>query len=166
MNPVEHIATFITRKGWNPRVIRAGSRFHKFLFCRLGLGRSRLIGEDTLILTTRGRKTGRATSTPLFYADVQGRLHVAASFAGSDPSPNWYLNLVAHPEVTVETRRSRGRYLARTVDADEAARLWPKLDAIYPTYAKYRKRARRAIPVVELSPLPSGPAQPVEVDSA
>jgi deazaflavin-dependent oxidoreductase (nitroreductase family) len=163
MNPVEHIATLVTRKGWNPRVIRAGSRFHKFLFRRLGLGRSRLIGEDTLILTTRGRKTGRATSTPLFYADLQGRLYVAASFAGSDPPPNWYLNLAAHPEVVVETRRSRGGYLARTVSADEAAHLWPKLDAIYPTYAKYRKRARGVIPIVELSPLPLRPDLAVDL---
>jgi deazaflavin-dependent oxidoreductase (nitroreductase family) len=162
MNPVEHIATLLTRKGWNPRVIRAVSRFHKFLFCRLGFGHFHLIGEDTLILTTCGRKTGRATSTPLFHADVEGRLYVAASFAGSDPPPNWYLNLTAHPEVTVETRRSRGRYVARTLGTDEAGGFWPKLDAIYPTYAKYRKRTSRVIPVVELSPLPAGAAQPVQ----
>ena len=150
MTLVEHIATFVTRKGWNPRIIRAGRRLHKFLFHRLGLGRSRLIGQDTLILTTRGRKTGRETSTPLFYAEDGGRLYVAGSFAGSGGPPNWYVNLTAHPEVTVETRRSRGLYRARTVDAEEAARLWPKLDAIYPTFAKYRKRTSRAIPVVEL----------------
>jgi len=153
MTPVEQIATFLTRKGWNPRVIRVGSRLHKFLFRRLGLGRSRLIGQDSLILTTRGRKTGRKTSTPLFYAEDSGRLYVAGSFAGSGTPPNWYLNLVANPEVTVETRRSRGLYRARTVDAEEAAHLWPKLDAIYPTFAKYRQRTSRVIPVVELSPI-------------
>lgn len=153
MTLVEQIATFLTRKGWNPRVIRAGSRLHKFLFRRLGLGRSRLIGQDSLILTTRGRKTGRETATPLFYAEDSGRLYVAGSFAGSGTPPNWYLNLVADPEVTVETRRSRGLYRARTVNAEEAARLWPKLDAVYPTFAKYRSRTNRVIPVIELSPL-------------
>jgi deazaflavin-dependent oxidoreductase (nitroreductase family) len=151
MTIVEHIATFLTRKKWNPRVIRAGSRFHKLLFHRLGLGRFRLIGQDSLVLTTHGRKTGRETSTPLFYTADGDRLYVAASFAGSGTPPNWYLNLVAHPEVTVETRRSRRRYRARTLDAGDAARLWPKLDAIYPTFAKYRKRTSRVLPVVELS---------------
>ncbi len=153
MNLVEHIATFLTRKGWNPRVIRLGSRFHRLLFLTLRLGRFRLIGEDSLILATRGRKTGRETSTPLFYAQDGGRLYVAASFAGSGTPPNWYLNLVAHPEVTVEMRRARGRYRARTLDAGEAALLWPRLDAIYPTFARYRTRTRRVIPVVELSPV-------------
>lgn len=152
MTLVEHIATFLTRKGWNPRVIRAGSRLHKFLFHALGLGRFRLIGQDSLILTTRGRKTGRPTSTPLFYAEDGGRLYVAASFAGSGAEPIWYLNLVADPEVTVETRRVSGRYRARTLGAAEAAHLWPKLDAVYPTFAKYRKRTSRVIPVVELAP--------------
>jgi F420H(2)-dependent quinone reductase len=152
MTLVEQIATFLTRKGWNPRVIRAGSRLHKFLFHRLGLGRSRLIGQDSLILTTRGRKTGRETSTPLFYAEDGDRLYVAGSFAGSGTPPNWYLNLVADPEVIVETRHARGRYRARTVDAEEAAQLWPKLDAIYPTFATYRRRTSRFIPIVELSP--------------
>ena len=41
----QRIAPMLTRKGWNPRVIRAGSRFHKFLF----------VGQDSLILTTQGR---------------------------------------------------------------------------------------------------------------
>lgn len=153
MTLVEHIATFLTRKGWNPRVIRAGSRFHKFLFHTLGLGRFSLIGQDALILTTRGRRTGRDTSTPLFYAEHDGRLYVAGSFAGSGQPPNWYRNLVAHPEVRVETRRTRGRYTARVVDEGEAVALWAKLDAVYPTFAKYRKRTRRVIHIVELSPL-------------
>ncbi len=47
MNFVERIATFLTRKGWNPRVIRTGSKLHRFLFHRLGLGRFKLIGEDS-----------------------------------------------------------------------------------------------------------------------
>jgi len=154
MTLVEHIATFLTRKGWNPRVIRAGSRLHKFLFHTLGLGRFRLIGQDSLILTTRGRRTGHETSTPLFYAAEGGRLYVAGSFAGSGQPPNWYRNLLAHPEVGVETRRSRRRHRARIVDEVEAATLWTKLDAIYPTFAKYRKRTSRVIHIVELTPIP------------
>ncbi len=154
MTLVEHIATLLTRKGWNPRVIRAGSRFHKFLFHTLGLGRFKLVGQDSLILTTRGRRTGRETSTPLFYAEDSGRLYVAGSFAGSGQPPNWYCNLLAHPDVGVETRRSRGRYRARVVAEAEAAALWPRLDAVYPTFARYRGRTSRVLPIVELTPEP------------
>ncbi|MBI3784368.1 MAG: nitroreductase family deazaflavin-dependent oxidoreductase [Deltaproteobacteria bacterium] len=153
MTLVEHIATFLTRNGWNPRVIRAGSRLHKLLFHTLRLGRFRLIGQDSLILTTCGRRSARKTSTPLFYAENEGRLYVAGSFAGSGQPPNWYLNLVANPEVEVETRLVRGRYQARVVSDTEAAALWPKLDAIYPTFARYRQRTVRVIRIVELLPV-------------
>ena len=153
MHLPEQIASFLTRKGWNPRGIRTGSRLHKFLFRTLGLGRFKFVGQDSLILTTRGRKTGRQTATPLFYAEEHGRLYVAGSFAGSGAPPNWYRNLVACPEVGVETHRWRGRCRARTLDATEAAHVWPKLDAVYPTFATYRKRTTLPIPVVELSPI-------------
>lgn len=131
-----------------------GEPVPQVLFHTLRLGRFRLIGQDSLVLTTRGRRTGRETSTPLFYAEDGARLYVAASFAGSGEPPNWYRNLLAHPTVAVETRRSRGRYGARVVDSAEAATLWPKLDAVYPTFAKYRTRTRRVIHIVELTPIP------------
>jgi deazaflavin-dependent oxidoreductase (nitroreductase family) len=156
MNPAEHIATFLTRKGWNPRIIRAGSRFHKFLFHTLRLGRFKLVGQDSLILTTRGRHTGRETSTPLFYVEDGGRLYIAGSFAGSGHPPNWYRNLLADPQVTAETGGGRSRYHARVVDEVEATALWPKLDAIYPTFAKYRQRTSRVIHIVELTPIAGG----------
>jgi deazaflavin-dependent oxidoreductase (nitroreductase family) len=82
---------------------------------------------------------------------------VAGSFAGSGQPPNWYLNLVAHPDVMVATRTSEGRYRARVVDEAETAALWPKLDAVYPTFATYRQRTSRVIHIVELSPLPVVP---------
>ena len=149
------IATFLTKRGWNPRVIRAGSRVHRFLFRTLGLGRFGLVGAHSLILTTRGRRTGRETSTPLFYAAEQGVLYVAASFAGSGQPPNWFLNLVVHPEVGVEMGRVRGRYQARVLAEAEAVMIWPKLDEVYPTFAAYRGRTSRVIHLVELTPLPA-----------
>jgi deazaflavin-dependent oxidoreductase (nitroreductase family) len=160
MNAVEHIASFLTKNGWNPRVIRAGSRLHKFLFRTLRLGRFPLVGGDSLILTTRGRRTGRLTATPLFYAEEDEKIFIAGSFAGSGQPPNWFLNLVADPEVEVETRFSHGRYRARVVSDSEASVLWPRLDAIYPTFAKYRRRTRRVIHIVELSPLNMRGARP------
>lgn len=158
MNLVEHIATWLSRSS-NARVIRAGSRIHKLLFRTLGLGRFALVGGDSLILTTRGRRSGRPTSTPLFYVADDGKFYVAGSFAGRDEPPNWYLNLTAHPEVTVEARAHRCGCRARVLDAAQAARVWPKLMATYPTFAKYQKRTARVIPVVELTPLVNDAAQ-------
>ena len=149
----QRIAALLTRTGWNPRLIRAGSRFHRFLFHTLALGRYRLVGHDSLILTTRGRRTGRATSTPLFYAEDGGTLYVAGSFAGSGQPPNWFLNLAADPDVMVETGRGIGRYRARVLDDVEASQVWPRLDAVYPSFARYRQRTTRMIHIVELSPL-------------
>lgn len=152
MTLVKRIAAFITREDWNPRVIRIASRVHRFLFTRLALGRFRWIGQDALILTTRGRRTGRSTSTPLFFARQGDRLYIAGSFVGSGRQPNWLLNLEAHPEVTVATSTLRGPYRARIVSESEASVLWPKLDALYPTYARYRARTRRTMRIIELSP--------------
>ena len=157
-SPPKIIASFLTRWGWNPRVIRTGSRLHTALLRRFG--RSDLVGDDTLVLTTRGWKTGRKTSTPLFYARDGGTLLVTASFAGSGRPPAWYRNLVVHPDVEIVVGGRHGRYRATTLPPDEADAAWPRLVAVYPTYTRYRKRARRVIPVVRL--VPSGDTPPDE----
>jgi deazaflavin-dependent oxidoreductase (nitroreductase family) len=51
---------------------------------------------NKLVLTTRGRQTGREISTPLLFLEREGKLYVVASFGGSDTAPAWYLNLVAN----------------------------------------------------------------------
>jgi deazaflavin-dependent oxidoreductase (nitroreductase family) len=146
--PPKLIATALTWRGWNPRVIRAGSRLHAYLLRRFG--RAKLIGRDALLLTTRGRRTGKETSTPLFYAADAGHFLVAASFAGSGALPGWYLNLVADPEVQATIDGRTQHCHARTLSEREAEAVWPKLLAVYPTFSRYRRRARRTIPIVEL----------------
>ena len=149
--PPKVVASFLTWWGWNPTVIRAGSRLHRALL--RWSGGAPLVGGDALVLTTRGWKSGRETSTPLFYAGDGERLLIAASFAGSGSQPVWYRNLVAHPDVRATIHGATRPYRARTLSAQEAERAWPKLDAVYPTFARYRGRAPHAIPVIALSPL-------------
>ena len=146
--PPKLIATALTWRGWNARVIRAGSRFHAALLRRFR--HVKLIGGDAIVLTTRGRKTGRETSTPLFFARDGDHVLVAASFAGSGTLPGWYLNLVADPVVHATIDGRTEPYMARTLSDVEAEAAWPKLLAVYPTFARYRRRARRPIPLVEL----------------
>jgi proline iminopeptidase len=106
-----------------------------------------------LILTTHGRKTGREVSTPLLYVEENEKLYLVASFGGNDAHPGWYRNLVANPEVKVERYHGARRYRARSLSPEEASKVWPKLLALYPTYADYQKKTTRVIPVVELTPV-------------
>lgn len=128
-------------------------------FSRLHLGLFRLIGNagpgvlrSTLILTARGRKTGRETSTPLLYVEENGKLYIVASFGGSDTPPGWYLNLSANPDVKVDLGSGSRSYRARSLTSEEAGKVWPKLLALYPPYASYQKKTTRVIPVVALTP--------------
>jgi deazaflavin-dependent oxidoreductase (nitroreductase family) len=109
--------------------------------------------RQTLILTTQGRKTGREVSTPLLYIEDNEKLYIVASFGGNDSHPGWYRNLVANPEVGVERDNKSRRYRARSLSTEETSVVWPKLLALYPTYADYQKKTTRVIPVVELTPL-------------
>ena len=134
-------------------VVRGFSRFHTRIFRSLGpMGFGPF--RQTLILTTRGRKSGREIPTPLLYVEQDGKLYVVASFGGNDEAPGWYKNLLANPEVDVERNRETARYRARTLATEEAGKVWPKLLELYPPYASYQRKTTRVIPVVELTPTP------------
>ena len=116
---------------WNPwmaTAVRAMSRAHSALYRMLG--GAGFMNRNTLLLTTRGRKTGREVSIPLLYVEDGGRLYIVGSFGGSDTPPGWYRNLVVHPDVTAEVSAARGRYRARTLTSDEAKPIWPKASAV------------------------------------
>lgn len=132
--------------------IRSSSSFHTLFFRWTGLTGPGAF-RQTLILTTRGRKTGREVATPLLYVEENGKLYIVASFGGNDTHPGWYRNLVTHPEVTVERTQGSQHYRARSLSPEEASKVWPKLLALYPTYADYQKKTTRVIPVVELTPI-------------
>ncbi|MBF9127566.1 nitroreductase family deazaflavin-dependent oxidoreductase [Plantactinospora sp. S1510] len=107
-------------------------------------------GFPTLLLTTRGRKTGTPRRTPLIYGRDGDRYVVVASNGAAVHNPQWYLNLTADPEVRVQVRADRFTALARDVDPTEHSRLWQLMAGIFPTYETYAARAPRQIPVVLL----------------
>lgn len=117
------------------------------------IGGTYLHGVPVLLLTVVGRKTGRKLTVPLTYIRDGGRFVVAASRAGMDQHPLWYHNLVATPEVEVQTGRDLQPMRASVV-ADDAERstLWQRLVAANPDYGSYQERTTRKIPVVVLSP--------------
>ena len=107
-------------------------------------------GRNTLLLTTRGRRSGKLRRTALIYGQDGDRYLVVASNGGARNHPFWYLNLSAQPEVQVQVGAERFAARARTAGADERPRLWRLMAEIWPDYERYQKRTGREILVVVL----------------
>ncbi len=108
-------------------------------------------GTTTLLLTTLGRRTGRARRTPLIYQRDSDAYVVVASKGGTDDHPEWYLNLTADPRVRVQVGAEVFDAVARTATPEEKARLWPVMTAAWPDYDEYQRKTTRDIPVVILT---------------
>jgi deazaflavin-dependent oxidoreductase (nitroreductase family) len=107
-------------------------------------------GTQTLLLTTKGRRSGELRELPLIYGRSGDDYLIVASRGGSDDPPAWYLNLQAEPEVEVQVRGDRFKAHARTATADEKRELWPTMTAEWPAYDDYQKKTDREIPIVIL----------------
>ena len=109
-------------------------------------------GKPVIILTTRGRRSGRIRKVPLQRVEHDGRYVVVASKGGTPEQPEWYLNLVEHPEVTLQDGERVMDFQARTATPEERSEWWPRATAAWPDYDEYQKRTDRQIPVVILEP--------------
>ena len=108
-------------------------------------------GATMVLLTTTGAKSGEKRVNPLVGLVDDGTLYVVASKAGAPTSPDWYHNLVAHPEVEVEFGDERFEATAvPIVSGPERDRLYAAQVAVQPGFADYEKATTRVIPVVEL----------------
>lgn len=105
-------------------------------------------GMPTLLLTTRGRRSGRLRRTALIYGQDGDRCLLVASNGGASEHPAWYLNLVEHPEVGVQVGPDRFTARARTATAEEKPPLWRLMTSIFPVYDTYQAKADRDIPLV------------------
>jgi deazaflavin-dependent oxidoreductase (nitroreductase family) len=76
------------------------------------------------------------------------RVVLVASKGGDDRDPDWYRNLVAHPEVELTVKGETKPMVARTAAAAERDELWPRITAAYKGYGGYQQRTKREIPVV------------------
>jgi deazaflavin-dependent oxidoreductase (nitroreductase family) len=110
----------------------------------------RFEGRPVLLLTTTGAKSGRSFTLPLVYLDDDGRMLIFASKAGAPKHPDWYHNLVANPEVTVEVGTEKYRANAVVVTGEERDRLYAKQVAAMPTFGEYQEKTTRIIPVIAL----------------
>jgi len=113
-------------------------------------------GARLLLLTTTGAKSGQTRVNPLAFTRDGHNYLVIASKGGAPSHPDWYRNLVAHPDVTVEVSTSDGsrRFAARARVARgaERDRLFAAQAAVMPGFAEYQRKTSRQIPVVVLEP--------------
>lgn len=138
-------------------VIVAFSRAQAWVYARTS-GRvwGRYRGRDVLLLSTVGTRSGKRRTTPLVYLPDGESLVVTASNAGRDHDPGWVHNLRADPSAEVTTGGRTGAYTARFADGAEATKLFERLAAHSPGFARYRTMTERPFPVVVLTPRGSG----------
>jgi deazaflavin-dependent oxidoreductase (nitroreductase family) len=111
-------------------------------------------GVHTLLLTTKGRKSGEQRRTALIYQpDGGGNYVVVASQGGKPAHPSWYFNLAEDPVVDVQVAADKFQARARTAGPDERDRLWTLMNEVWPDYAEYQQKTDREIPVVVLEPV-------------
>jgi deazaflavin-dependent oxidoreductase (nitroreductase family) len=105
---------------------------------------------STLLLVTRGRRSGKLRRTALAYGEHDGRYVIVASNGGAERHPSWYLNLVEAPAVQVQVRDDRFAARARDATADERPALWRLMTSLSPALEDYQRESGREIPVVIL----------------
>jgi deazaflavin-dependent oxidoreductase (nitroreductase family) len=115
-------------------------------------------GASTLLLTTTGRTTGIPRRTPLIYGRHHGGYVVVASNAGANHHPDWYLNLLQTPQVTMQVLDHVITAQARPVAGGERLTCWAIVTASWPNYDSYQSKSSRIIPVVLLEPVTPEPA--------
>jgi len=107
-------------------------------------------GRPLLLLTTTGAKSGQLRTKPMMYIPDGDRLLVIASNAGALTHPDWYRNLVVHPEVTVEVGNETFKAIATVTEGLERQRLWSRVVELYPFFADHQAKTTRQIPVIVL----------------
>lgn len=107
-------------------------------------------GRPLLLLTTTGARSGQRRTTPMMYIPDGDRLLVIASNAGAPAHPDWYRNLVAHPEVIVEVGSETFEATAVVAEGSERQRLWSRIVELYPFFTGHQAKTPRQIPVIAL----------------
>jgi deazaflavin-dependent oxidoreductase (nitroreductase family) len=116
-------------------------------------------GASLLLLTTTGRRSGRPSTAPLAFRTDGDRMLVVAANVGAERNPDWYYNLVAHPEVTVEVGAETMLAEATIVEGDlrdrvlaEGQKAWSEAVERYPELPPMPEEEARHYPVIALTP--------------
>jgi deazaflavin-dependent oxidoreductase (nitroreductase family) len=110
-------------------------------------------GAPLLLLHTVGARSGKPRVNPMMYLPDEGRYLVFASKAGSDQNPDWYHNLIAHPEVKIEVGDEILTVRAAELHGAERDAHFAEQARRYPGFADYQRKTDRVIPVIALTPI-------------
>jgi deazaflavin-dependent oxidoreductase (nitroreductase family) len=134
------------------RTMRRFGRVHRWVVRRSRgrLGSRWFGGSDLVLLTVRGRSTGRLHTVPLMSLPDGDDLLVVASQGGVDREPQWWLNLLVDAHAQVERRGERFAVVAEKVGDEERHALWDRFVATYDGFTDYQAKVRREIAVVRL----------------
>jgi deazaflavin-dependent oxidoreductase (nitroreductase family) len=111
-------------------------------------------GAPVLLLHHAGAKTGTERVNPLMYQPVGDSFAIFASKGGAPSNPDWYYNLAAHPDTTIELGTGTVKVRAREASPDERGPIWEKQKKLAPGFAEYETNAApRQIPVILLDPV-------------
>lgn len=108
---------------------------------------------DALVLTTRGRRSGRERTVVLRYFPDGEAMILAAANDGGATHPGWYHNLVAEPTARVEIEGRTIRVRTEELPPEEAAEWWQQIVRIQPNYERFRRATTRRIPIIRLTPI-------------
>jgi F420H(2)-dependent quinone reductase len=137
-------------------LFRAGTFVHTQLFRRTGGKIGGKAGKaPMMLLTTTGRRSGKPRTTPLMCIIDGDRYLAVASYGGDDRDPQWFKNLQANPEATIQLGPETHRVRASVATPEEKKVLWPKAVAAYKGYDSYQRKTSRDIPLVILTPTAS-----------
>jgi deazaflavin-dependent oxidoreductase (nitroreductase family) len=112
-----------------------------------------LQGKQVFVLWTKGRKSGAVRKAPLMRVEHDGRYAAVASKGGDPKHPEWYLNLLADPHVTIQDGPEVRDFVGRVLEGDERAEWWTRAAEFWPAYDDYQTKTDRLIPVVLLEPV-------------
>jgi deazaflavin-dependent oxidoreductase (nitroreductase family) len=110
-------------------------------------------GAPLLLLHTTGAKSGIERVNPLMYLPDDDRYVVIASKGGAPTNPDWYHNVIANPEVSIEIGTATVSARARVAEGEERDQLYARQAALRPQFAEYQANTDRVIPVVVLEPV-------------
>lgn len=104
-------------------------------------------GYPIVVITSVGAKSGHLRKNPVMRVERDGAYLAVASLGGAPQNPEWYHNLVAHPEVELQDGAEKHVYTARILEGEERADWWQHAVATWPTYASYQEKTDREIPL-------------------
>lgn len=106
-------------------------------------------GLPIVVITVRGKKTGKLRKTPVMRVEHDGAYAFVASKGGAPSNPLWYRNLLADPEqVMLQDGAEPFNVMVQEVGGAEREDWWRRAVDAYPPYAEYQTRTDRQIPVL------------------